>query len=98
MHTPGPWTYKEITSDLGGEVVSNDGQIARVWWVRHPSGTPVPTNENGQLIAAAPDLLAALKDFYDEECHCAEEPVPKTTPCVQCVAGAAIAKAEGRKP
>lgn len=50
------------------------------------------------MIAAAPDLLAALKDFYDEECHCEEEADPKGRPCVQCVAGAAIAKAEGQKP
>jgi hypothetical protein len=97
MHTPGPWTYKEITSDLGGEIISADGCVARTWWVRHPEGTPVPTNANGLLIAAATDLLAALKAFYDGECHCAEID-PKVRPCVMCCAGVAIAKAEGRKP
>jgi hypothetical protein len=59
-HTPGPW---EIVSRFVGPYVisSGDGEIA------HVGGEPnVPVLDNVRLIAAAPDLLAALKLACEE--------------------------------
>jgi hypothetical protein len=61
-------------------------------------------DENANLIAAAPDLLAACKAFvawagecsYDHHDHCQEHGcVPRGT-CCAAMARAAIAKAEGK--
>ncbi|MCA6480635.1 MAG: hypothetical protein IM557_08540 [Chitinophagaceae bacterium] len=74
-HTPGPW------------VVAEEAKI------KHPEGTFIAQAQywpDAYLIAAAPDLLDALRvlvDWFDDETRC-EAPLKK--------AGAAIAKAEGR--
>lgn len=88
-HTPGPWTVKEIGEPFGHEIISQDGAIARTWWVRHPEGTPVPTMANSVLIAAAPDLLKALKALRAEV-----PPYSLGSPLLGMVDDA-IAKAEG---
>lgn len=59
-HTPAPWEYKPISDDFGGEVRSKDGIIARVWWVSHKPDKPVPSHENGLLIAAAPTMYKEI--------------------------------------
>ena len=61
-HTPGPWT-------IGGELISKQGtaiEIASVWRNTHPDRSadapdPDTADANSRLIAAAPDLLAALE-------------------------------------
>jgi hypothetical protein len=50
MHTKGPWKY----SDVGMVYGENDSEVA----VIEPGRERIP---NGLLIAAAPDLLEALK-------------------------------------
>ena len=85
-HTPGPWgwTYDgSSTYSVGLEADPQYPQIASIWDRNDKRGTA-----NARLIAAAPDLLTALKaivngteGIYDEDRDAAER---------------AIAKAEGR--
>ena len=74
QHTPGPWEFDEFNGivHVGGRIVAGTDH-----------GNSVATrridDENGRLISAAPDLLAALKllmsDIYqgadpsDKECQ-----------------------------
>ncbi|MCK9525969.1 MAG: hypothetical protein M0R49_08580 [Limnochordia bacterium] len=87
-HTPGPWTTKE------GKVTSNYGSVASLN-IAHAKGF-APTEEekraNARLIAAAPEMLEALKLIADTPCnHGAQDICPRE------IAQAAIAKAEGRE-
>jgi len=78
-HTPGPW-------QLEGEVVSSESnKVIHVppWSPRHPE-----LHANAQLIAAAPDLLAACERVIEAEWGNAHE---KTLEIVR----AAVAKALG---
>lgn len=63
-HTPGPWIIEDITDD-GQSVISaaskNWIDFARVWVVTDES-TDKEGEANARLIAAAPELLEALKD------------------------------------
>lgn len=64
QHTPGPWALKYRTPFGGGDkyfdgVVDADGREIRVEGVTLTSG-PV-AQANARLIAAAPELLAALQ-------------------------------------
>jgi len=54
-HTPGPWHISN-----GVQIRSTKHQIAKVWMMRNGEG-----NDNARLIAAAPDLLEALKEIAD---------------------------------
>lgn len=61
-HTPGPWQYLEaIETDylLHPEIVSEDFTICEL----HEDMLDEEVVANGRLIAAAPDLLAALKQI-----------------------------------
>ena len=95
-HTPGPWRASEgWPSDLWN--VDMPGRKWSLLVARHDEDFDMPVEEvqaNARLIAAAPELLAVLRELvlYDEGC---------------CVLGcygyevllrckAAIAKAEGR--
>ena len=95
VHTPGPWTYRRakypvdgsydyaIAAKVGGQefciIAEAFGRVADAVW---------PDAEaNARLIAAAPDLLAALKDVVAVADR-------KTDEFDR--ARAAIAKAEGR--
>ncbi len=83
-HTPGPWELQ------GGyrDIMTKD---ARVCTVRHGYVTRETYHANARLIAAAPDLIAALR--YVLELHDANEPIePKDAELLR----AAIAKVEGR--
>jgi|SanBayMetagenome_1026888.scaffolds.fasta_scaffold00750_8 hypothetical protein len=64
-HTPGPWFYAE--SEVGTPFVDSES-------VGDLSAVALPLDEqkaNAHLIAAAPDLLAALEDLLpDLQCWC----------------------------
>ena len=61
-HTPGPWHRIDRTV-----YALNDQQINRFWAVVQDAHTPDDELlANARLIAAAPDLLAALKDMLPE--------------------------------
>lgn len=69
-HTPGPWTTDDSLADEAGEfgiailAKWQDGSAVRV--ADCPVGEVDPeTYANARLIAAAPDLLAALRDLVE---------------------------------
>ena len=63
-HTPGPWSYRSNEWSRI-EIHYPGGQLASVSkWDDPSSPPPVPEmHANAALIAAAPDLLEALKDM-----------------------------------
>lgn len=69
-HTPGPWSSEPgnaITADFGGVGVAILEPIDDFWCgdcSRYP--TPEEMAANARLIAAAPELLAALKNLLCE--------------------------------
>jgi hypothetical protein len=86
-HTPGPWT---IADDRSGYVFGSGETVlacARGY-----------SNADVHLIAAAPDLLAALRRMINDFASYADEEDPDQTSFGATIraARAAIAKAEGR--
>jgi hypothetical protein len=83
-HTPGPW-------EINGELVVCD-QAGNEICLPAIGAQLTECKENARLIAAAPDLLAALKEYLN---YCGDF---KGTPMAQLngEARTAIAKAEGR--
>jgi len=104
-HTPGPWEYVPSTENHGAYICGPWGSTVCDCYTMTVPGPfngwkakPVPfhgeaMDANARLIAAAPDLLAALKDLlaYVEGVYGDHESSEGET------ARAAIAKAEGRK-
>ena len=68
-HTPGPWTLNEFTACIKGPDSAILAMICNTTGDDAGKG-PKPVSEaNARLIAAAPELLAALKravDIFDE--------------------------------
>lgn len=97
QHTPGPWRYNPLIGAIFAETETGpDAAKKTISIVR------VPLNDhemhaNARLIAAAPDLLAALRDAID---HMAayERAFPLVDVRELHKARAAIARAEGRTP
>ena len=99
QHTSGPWYYEEanIRNADGLDVATIDTERS----TSRSQYDPVPEEEwiaNTHLIAAAPELLAALKDMLRsfETGEHYETRNPYSRPYVQ-AALAAITKAEGRE-
>lgn len=99
-HTPAPWHLYDGDADwlhvcdadqhwLADIGISNDGDV-----------DPEESDANAHLIAAAPELLAALKTLSDSMCMAEEAEhlleCDDAKSCSLCIARAAIAKAEGR--
>jgi hypothetical protein len=71
-HTPGPWTaIEQAKSAIDGQpgfsilpegARPSNGAVAKI-----PPSTYRPTRENAYLIAAAPDLLAALEWYVQDD-------------------------------
>jgi hypothetical protein len=79
QHTPGPWEAVEKFGVLGsvkGGVIreyvngTSQDQLFMVCNVQDENGGREATNANARLIAAAPDLLAALIECEDMIRHC----------------------------
>ena len=98
QHTPGPWVIDHET---------RPDQVCVVYHTSHPHGYVYVRGElgywsadrnenmaNAHLIAAAPELLAALQAVY-EAC---EGYVPNTSKAVWRTASEVIAKATGATP
>lgn len=87
-HTPGPWKVIETGGVV--EVVSGDHGI-RIATIDSDNCALESAMHDARLIAAAPDLLAALKRV-DPQCIT----TPDCGACSGCDARSAIAKAEGK--
>lgn len=94
-HTPGPWVIDMESSDAGDICPKNDFDlsICEVQRADYSQKTGryfdgQTTEANRQLIAAAPDLLAALEEIVDYQELDAGE--------MKRIARAAIAKATGQ--
>jgi len=122
-HTPGPWVVREPcpierAEDLAEGVPPNEQELTEVYaedegdQVCYVMNTTACEAANARLIAAAPEMLAALKMFVEfvqgcedgEQflnktsiaCRCCDD-LPVDMKCVCCAAQFAIAKAEGRE-
>lgn len=86
-HTPGPWAVNPLMRD---QICTADGakEIAKA----SRDGNPYEVMATTQLIAAAPELLEALKELAAEEWRDDDDPILDHA---RTKARAAIAKAEG---
>ena len=105
QHTPGPWTIEDAgESDIKGEKywdceirVPHRASIVRLMDSHHCEEfgfSAEETQANARLIAAAPDLLAALEEIYREF---GDMGGPEGWSESVMKARAAIAKAKGEK-
>ena len=92
-HTPGPWRYCVITEKIWAADGQEDvGMIA-------PGPDLAGWEPNGRLMAAAPDLLEALKSCRSNMRILAKAAgCPASFEAADNAAREAIAKAEGRAP
>lgn len=91
QHTPGPWKFDADAPppNCSGVIDTDQGELC---WLCPWSDMPDTLQANARLIASAPEMLAALKEWT--EAHRSAVASLNVT-CV-CGACAAIAKAEGR--
>lgn len=88
-HTPGPWIFTVENDDRYIRANGDTMMCDAPYYPWCPSG-----DANWHLIAAAPDLLAALKKMLPEANRIDQHLRPTFETCEE--ARAAIAKAEGR--
>lgn len=99
QHTPGPWLVEAKNCHMGdiATVHNTDDEWVTIYAPRWME-TGLDKHEqsaNARLIAAAPDLLAALKsvlNWIDDNCE------TSGFDAIEAQADTAIAKAEGRAP
>jgi len=92
-HTPGPWTARKSRGLNSYEINAIGAYLADVWGADDPVPNGVPrkaVKANAHLIAAAPDLLAAIKALLAASMY-------RDHPAESDMAIAAIAKAEGKR-
>lgn len=95
-HTPGPWIICQTSQDEGTIVSIGTGKKGWLGLADCYGDTMEEALANASLIAAAPDLLAALKDIWSAW-HEKDEIVRSASLIMSLTSGAnAIAKAEGR--
>ena len=89
-HTKGSWAH-----DSDGDIIAADGSYVVYG---HGGQRGVSSDEDAQLIAAAPDLLEALEQALDALAHCKADVgyASKQNRAAQ-AAHKAIAKARGEK-
>lgn len=97
-HTPGPWHVHTMKSKAGFRIDSAGDE----WqWLAEVFQAPDKESEgeaNARLIAAAPEMLEALKDItqWAQGYHDAYSCSNAGSKCIICLAEKAIAKAEGK--
>jgi antitoxin (DNA-binding transcriptional repressor) of toxin-antitoxin stability system len=100
-HTPGPWTVESCRNEDGSPFLSISGQGPFGAWLADiqpgsvngkPLGVTQRDEANARLIAAAPDLLAALKEMTELKHFTATRSEKESA---DAKARAAIAKAKG---
>lgn len=97
QHTPGPWNVEHPYGEPGVYVASpNTGLVAKLY----APDAPANIEANAHLIAAAPELLSALREvmrFADGKQHTKDAQTGESVGVVWAKARAAIFKAEGAK-
>lgn len=93
-HTPGPWN---VYAERNGSVRVDSAEVV----VANANGGSPECLANARLIAAAPELLKALKEYADpDDCDADGAPDADNSrhgeTCRWCRAQSAIAKAEGK--
>lgn len=92
-HTPGPWVVENY-GDGDARVIHSDGATRICFMATAGSnGDPARISADARLIAAAPEMLAALRAIRD---RAAETAQTNATREIVRWCGAAIAKAEDR--
>lgn len=102
--TPGPWTYRPNELDDWGVVKSGKYVLCQVRDPRlssddisdHRNAGTDPYEANACLVAAGPELYAALEVVRDADEDCKRDGLPTMPEFVRARIDAAIAKAEGR--
>lgn len=98
-HTPGPWALDEVRTSIGRAFRIGAGEMLQagkgccIIYDDYPGNPDNERSANARLIAAAPDLLTALKGLRDE---CSGTPRPWILVDLLTTAAEAIAKAEGK--
>lgn len=87
-HTPGPWTYEFIDEDEQLKISAGEKNVLGGCGC---CGSPWCSEADAKLIAAAPDLLAVLKELQESAAYWSEYDVPLN---IVYRINAAIAKAE----
>lgn len=64
-HTPGPWTARRTAGEHGWNIGGESSDVAHVW------NRSSNSEADAFLIAAAHDLLEALKEWADDPVPCA---------------------------
>lgn len=96
-HTPGPWALQ-----AGRSIVTSSGTFYLSYGTEKGSNAPLfrdfcELDRNAQLVAAAPDLLAALREITDLlRSHPENKDGNSKVHYCACKARAAIAKATGK--
>lgn len=65
-HTPGPWGIKKVGTSFQVEGINHHGECRAICSLHYQNCCAVnsfPVEANARLIAAAPDLLEALKSI-----------------------------------
>jgi hypothetical protein len=96
-HSPGPWTIESDADTFEYDIKAGDFYVAAI------PDVPGRTLANARLIAAAPDVYHALREFIDDEpCRLDHEGYCQThqltRPCIMVKAKNAIALVEGSHP
>jgi hypothetical protein len=98
-HTPGPWG---IVFHCDVERIRLNGstvyQVSDVTDPEFPSGTPRYNLDDLRLMAAAPEMLAALDKLIDADLAVEEDERKHQLKLARLLAAVAIAKAEGVVP
>ena len=86
--TPGPWSVADAEGDAGRAVVGPDNELIADCYANSSENFNLPEDyrQNARLIAAAPELLAALENLLDD-----------TTESNFSAARSAIARAKGQE-
>jgi hypothetical protein len=96
-HTPGPWEVSDI--DIHGRCIIARNPRGMAITVGHANNSTIlPSVENAQLIAAAPELLEALKALMERSSNDAEKYAPNGNEPIWAFiqdAADAISKAQG---
>ena len=96
--TPGPWTIEEYGDDDAPTLVIHKDSESRVCFMATPGshGDPATIEADARLIAAAPEMLEALKHAYEALAWYDGLQFEYGGKIADEVISAAIAKAEGK--